>query len=939
LWFLGISLDIIVFDCFGGSAEVVKLRATADIWLSDANAQERNSSSGIYPRLKLKSIQEMAAIRFDTSPIRGRQIVSARLFLHPLQSKNQLRYIRISTINQDWVEGGSRKAYGSGNGATYNYADYMSKKPWAWPGSQFCDVTFSSGRSLSCWAERREEKGGWISVEVDPNIVIAMTVGDSDGMAVMDGGTLRPFDNYIHSRESGPYTPYLMVTVGSPVRMVPGLPIITVTPDQDHATAQDGAIRIQIKNDPTAFCWKVKVNGRKLFRWEVPHPGKKEGVEFSVSDLPSGKPVDIEVWAISASGDAGRIAETKGMASSAWNAGISLDKILPPCGKNEAKETGPVMDVWAFPALVKLSPLDARPLHQDIGWDKSIRKANAVWNGKQVRLFGIRGEYVDLQICIQALKGKPVYFEISPEPLHGPHDAVLKVSDIEIYKNWYAKTKTGIWQPAYTVPVKPGAVFSIPDPERGIPNQQNQTFTVDVYIPKDAEVGVYTGDIKVITSGQTVRLPVQIGVHGAHMPDKLAFWPELNAYHIPENYIAYYRLAYKNRCVANFWAFRPRIIQEGGKIWVDWDEYDKRVEPLLSGQAFADDHRNGIPLECMYLPFMDSWPTALSEETYAYSGYWPQKGESLDYLIVNSLEAPFIADALSQRYKANFLSVQKQFVEHFKGKGWQETELQCFFGGKKTHRINYGSNIWWTTDEPSHWEDWTALRFFTGLWSRGVGRLGALNNIWAARADISRPQWQGKVLQDCVDVVYYGGFNNDRTYHRCRILKEETGVQVRAYGSASPHDRSNIETIPIILNAWLNGADGFLTWWSTGREGSLDVQEGCPGNALLAPGHRFNLAVVGDMRLKAFRDGEQMIEYLVLLGKKHGLNRRHLKYLVLDAISPKSGPKEGGYYQGSGDFLKAFSKAWQIQALRMRILEMLGMELGAQTSQCVVSNR
>ena len=107
---------------------------------------------------------------------------------------------------------------------------------------------------------------------------------------------------------------------------------------------------------------------------------------------------------------------------------------------------------------------------------------------------------------------------------------------------------------------------------------------------------------------------------------------------------------------------------------------------------------------------------------------------------------------------------------------------------------------------------------------------------------------------------------------------------MRAYGSASGHNRSNTETVSLILNTWLNGADGFLTWWSVGRDRSLDRQEGCQGNALFVPGDRFGLSVVGDMRLKAFRKGEQLVEYLVLLGKKYDLSRRQLKHMVVMAL-------------------------------------------------------
>ena len=69
------------------------------IFTCSCNERERNSSSGKVERFKLKSIQEMAAVRFDPRPIMGREIVSARLFLHTTQRDNQLRYIRIFTVN------------------------------------------------------------------------------------------------------------------------------------------------------------------------------------------------------------------------------------------------------------------------------------------------------------------------------------------------------------------------------------------------------------------------------------------------------------------------------------------------------------------------------------------------------------------------------------------------------------------------------------------------------------------------------------------------------------------------------------------------------------------------------------------------------------------------------------------------------------------------
>jgi hypothetical protein len=146
---------------------------------------------------------------------------------------------------------------------------------------------------------------------------------------------------------------------------------------------------------------------------------------------------------------------------------------------------------------------------------------------------------------------------------------------------------------------------------------------------------------------------------------------------------------------------------------------------------------------------------------------------------------------------------------------------------------------------------------------------------------------------------------------------------VRAYGTASSHNKSNLETVKLVLNTWLNGADGFLVWWSTGRKQSLNVQEGCPGNALLVPGDRFGVPVVADLRLKAFRKGEQLVEYLVLLKAKYDLSRRQLRCIISQALDSTKGD-EVGDSSGKQHWTHIETlKAWQIDALRKEILKRL----------------
>jgi hypothetical protein len=214
--------------------EVVHLKAAADICLSSEitkDKDERQTSMGLSPRLKLKSVQEMAAIRFDAAPAAGRQVASARLRRRRMGDKDMLRYLRASTVNQDWEEGTTKDNYGSPSGACYLFADFQAKRSWTFPGSCFADAAMTSGNSLACWAECRKLADGWISVDIAPELVTAMAVGDSDGLAVCDGGNLAYFNNLIHSVQAGEkHAPYLEVELGAKLDQVPAEPKVKAAP-------------------------------------------------------------------------------------------------------------------------------------------------------------------------------------------------------------------------------------------------------------------------------------------------------------------------------------------------------------------------------------------------------------------------------------------------------------------------------------------------------------------------------------------------------------------------------------------------------------------------------------------------------------------------------------------------------------------------------------
>lgn len=846
----------VVFACLlalatASGAEVVRLNATADIWLSDANEQERNTSAGKHDRIKLKTIQEMAAIRFDASPAAGREIHRATLYLRRASS-DMLRYVRVSTVNQDWVEGDALAPYSDADGATYEYADANTQEPWAWPGSQFCDVIMGAGNTFAQWAERRELDDGWVSVQIAADMVYAMLAGDTDGIAIMDGGNPAFANNFLHSAQSPAGSPYIEVELGGTLPTEIAAPSVTAEAWPTAAHLATGAARVTIEPVDGAFCWRVWVDGDRTPRWRVPHPRSGVSTVFVLDDLAPNESHSIRVVAVASSGVASTAADTECVASAALTS-VSFERVPPASSPAAATSTAP--SVWAAPPLVRVESNDTSSMH----------RSNAVWDGGAVSLSGARGEYVSFQLVLSAKGAVVERAVVSWAPLTDAAGAEIALSDVELYRVWHARDGDDAWRPAYCIPMARDETPDLRDDRRDPSEQLIQTLYVDIYLPKNAASGVYSGSITVaVNANPPTTVPVHVEVYDFELPDRLSFWPELNAYRIPREGDPhdYYRLAHRHRSVLNCWRWAPEITGSGADVRVRWDAYDRDVGPLLTGEAFRHERRAGAPVEVMYLPFEDSWPTPLTEETYDYHGHWPGRGEDRRHLVDHYMTAPYVADALSMEYISAFLAVQQQFIEHFAEMGYDRTEMQCFYGGKNTHRIDYGSNMWWTTDEPYHWDDWLALQFFCALWTSGRG--AANSGLWPARADISRPQWQGRMLDGLVDTVYYGAgaFSSQRDYRRTEILARDTGLNVMTYGSVNRDTEDNSRTVGWVLDAWLHGADGVLPWQTLGNDGALDSGDGSigGGNALLVPGARFGVPVVADIRLKALRDGQQLVE-------------------------------------------------------------------------------
>ena len=171
------------------------------------------------------------------------------------------------------------------------------------------------------------------------------------------------------------------------------------------------------------------------------------------------------------------------------------------------------------------------------------------------------------------------------------------------------------------------------------------------------------------------------------LPDHLSFIPEMNCYGLPANELDYYRLAHVNRVVLNRVPyFQNGAIEDGcAPVWdaarktLDFSQWDKRFAPLLDGSAFADFPRKGVPIECLYLPLEENWPSPMEGN---YNGdYWADR-------------------AFPRSYRDAFVAASRQFAEHFNQRRWNQTLFQCFFNGKNNFKENgwsRGSSPWLPT--------------------------------------------------------------------------------------------------------------------------------------------------------------------------------------------------------------------------------------------------
>lgn len=857
-------LAVVAFVSFESDSlsaqDVRKIPVNRDTWLSSVQ-QERLGSNGGAARLKLKSYQEMSIVDFDASSLKGRVIEKAYLHLNVVDKKRLLR-LTTSSISAEWFEGNAT-GYGQEEGASTFQFRQLPDVPWSYPNSDFTSVILGSGNSWWGSFEPTDvDEKGWQKVEVSPQVIAARIAGLSHGFLIFDdvGSEWKrtgdkfevfPFPNrYIYSRQqNASVAPYFTIQVGAEDRQAPLVPTNLVSESTD-LPAGEALIHWKTPTDegpagPLGF--EVKIDNNRVPLYLVPK-GDITGatVQMHVRDLgldPEQKHV-VSVAAIDRAGNIGQAATLtfvvselgSGRKNSTSKANEdSLPEFLVP--KPRPWDRMGAVEFSIIDELDKLNLKDGKLLSNR---DESYWTSNHLWHSfhyPPLWLAGAKKEWIGFQVV---LKGNVKESLTASFTLDGGKQ------EIPLHVGRYAPIVQGdtlIGDPI--IPVsrwKTGSSYDNQD-------AKFSCFHVEMHIPPTLAAGKYEATLKLGLGQETRLIGTEFQVFDIEIPDKLSFLPEMNAYGLPNNELDYYRLAHRHRTVLNRLPYyhNGRVSEGCAPEWngskMEWTKWDQRFAPLLTGEAFADLERGGVPIECFYLPLFENWPIPI-EPNYKES-YWAD-------------------EALSDSYRQQFETASKEIASHIKEKKWDKTLFHFYLNGKN----NFKERGWsrstspWILDEPAHYQDFDALRWFGEAFRNGTAGVGVRNVVF--RTDVSRPEWQREILDGLVGYAVVS--SAVRQYPRLVLDRaKRNGEKVIEYGTTNRLDQSNVQPEAWCVDAWALGLDGVLPWQTIGTAESWKTGDEL---ALFYPDPESNSAPpIPSIRLKAYRRGQQDTEYLQLLCK------------------------------------------------------------------------
>lgn len=840
---------------------------------------EWTENHGARNQIRIKANQHLVAMDFDVSAIVGRKVKRATLLCY--QAEHRLAQVTLSTIAVPWDELKSN-GLSAGVDGIEGWGSSGVRFPAVAGGNSFTFVTTTQ-------SEPHEGQFHW---DVPPDMIHALANGLAFGLAIHEHDNDLTRNPTIVSREQSAKKPALVVEFEEESDPAPQPPT-----DLALSPLSSTEARLSWIGPIEGFAYDVLVDGVPLGRHNIPFvtPGIPQVIPLR--DLPAtvtkSATHEVRVVTLSRTGKRSTAATVRGTIFQSL-------AIAPPEIKWPASVRKPIANLAVIPVADKYDQA-GEPVG-DLPAD--YRTHNSLYDGQRVRLAGAAGEVCGFQLLIRGKGQVSVDIRLPGPPLR-----------VERHLAHYV---------AANGRMIPDPLVPLPDPLPLTPDADQVVF-VDCYLPFDAAAGVRKGAIA-LSDGRSV--PLELEIRPFSIPRKATFFCEMNGYGLPDHVDDYYaiqQIAYDHRVHANILHYSHHTAAPGArKSSLDmrlrsgrrmdnrryddispgareayWDDFAEAFGPYLDGSLFAQGHRGPVPAPGFYLTFHESWPlncrAFFNGDPDAYRAFREQP-----------------------QYSETYVNILQSFGRLASDRGWNNAGFQVFLNNKGS--LNEPTKAPWVLDEPASYWDYRALRYFGELTDRG--RSSADGPRIDYRVDISRPEFCRGELDRRADlwVVSSSAFQHYRRLVTDRI--ERDGIKVWVYGTTNHVHETNRMLQGWALDAWRDGATGLVPWQTIDKSGNALKQADQLGLFIFDQNGSGKNVIRHSARLKAYREAQQLIEYLNLLKARCGWNRDQLQRFVAHYVASDAAIRKGND-DDAGTMVYAQISPRDIDSLKQAIAKLL----------------